>query len=129
MSETTPQDSAAMSPASTGSVAGEPVAWAVWDDPLEPTVCMMEGDAIEFARVNGGAEISPLYLSPTLGSMKWIPVTERMPGEGVRVLFFENGELFVGVFWCEGWRAAHPWPRTFAPTHWMPFPAPPTDAK
>lgn len=38
----------------------EPMAWAVWVDPLEPTLCVMEGDAEALGRTHN-AKIEPLY--------------------------------------------------------------------
>lgn len=72
------------------------------------------------------------------GSLAWIPVAERMPKEAV--------EVFVGCFTKRGeviFHAAAKWRRLPSgawawedddcvihhPTHWIPIPAPPTDAK
>jgi hypothetical protein len=66
---------------------------------------------------------------------RWIPVTERLPDEGVEVLWYSSHDRFARwatgkrdgglVDWggdleseIEGWL-----------THWMPLPAPPTDGK
>lgn len=61
---------------------------------------------------------------------KWIPVSERMPGNGIQVLVSDvSGHVFVchhdGSFWVDfrvgiGKRCI---------THWMPLPAPPTEVK
>ena len=60
---TTPQDSAAMSPASTGSV--EPVAWAAFlNDELE-VAFRSQADAFMWAYKRDGIEIVPLYRSLT----------------------------------------------------------------
>lgn len=65
------------------------------------------------------------------GSLAWIPVTERLPGEYEHVLGWNRG-------WC---RPAEVWRNTGGEwrggdyesvgriTHWMPLPAPPTDDK
>jgi len=71
---------------------------------------------------------------------QWIPVTERMPDQGVRVLFFVNrkntnyaaayaGE-YIKVFdtWAYDLANEKGWASAFV-THWMPLPAPPTDEK
>lgn len=62
--ETTPQDSAAMSPASDGSVAGKPVAWAALRDDGDiawigyTPDCAADGACCR--------RIVPLYRSPSL---------------------------------------------------------------
>lgn len=63
------------------------------------------------------------------GSLAWIPVTERLPPDGVLVLAYRKR--------CDyGFRRDGQWIDTLyggvlanGPTHWMPLPAPPTDAK
>ena len=58
---------------------------------------------------------------------EWIPVSERLPEEGVRVLAHYDGsvftaELFEGIWhWIEA--------NAFTPhvAHWMPLPEPPTE--
>ena len=61
---------------------------------------------------------------------RWIPVTERLPPGGVRVLIWCGPGTFVDfatLDWKYGWHYddyGSP-----EPTHWMPLPAPPTDAK
>lgn len=61
---------------------------------------------------------------------RWIPVTERLPPGGVRVLIWCGPGTFVDfatLDWKYGWHYddyGSP-----EPTHWMPLPAPPTDGK
>ena len=68
---------------------------------------------------------------------RWIPVTERLPEEGQRVLAYEKPELIVvaemhsrsvsgGLWWSTD--NGHT-PYSVFPAHWMPLPAPPTDGK
>ncbi len=69
--------------------------------------------------------------APMMGSVAngWIPVTERLPEDDVRVLAYDGlktftAELFEGLWhWIEG--------DTFGMdvTHWTPLPAPPSDGK
>jgi len=72
-----------------------------------------------------------------LSLLQWIPVTERLPEEGRRVLVYEKPELVVvaemhsisvshGVFWSTD--NGHT-PYSVFPSHWMPLPAPPTEDK
>ena len=69
---------------------------------------------------------------------RWIPVTERLPEEGQRVLAYEKPDVIVvaemhsrmplvGGFWwsTDNGHTAY----SVFPTHWMPLPAPPTDGK
>lgn len=56
---------------------------------------------------------------------RWIPVSERLPVEGIRVLAHYDGKVFTAE-WFEGiwhWIEAN----TFTPhvEHWMPLPEPP----
>ena len=67
------------------------------------------------------------------GSLAWIPVTERLPTNGQRVIAFFPDEIeSVGEATFRNneenrWLTEHgSW---FEATHWMPLPAPPTDAK
>lgn len=70
------------------------------------------------------------------GSLAWIPVTERLPEKGVPVIGWFPGATHSfecalnehdGV-WCE-WGTGIYLYEDERPTHWMPFPAGPTDAK
>lgn len=68
---------------------------------------------------------------------RWIPVTERLPEEGVPVLINyigTNGEVYAdgvavwtecGCFWWEGSLADCEEDVAVPITHWMPLPAPP----
>jgi len=67
------------------------------------------------------------------GSLAWIPVTERLPDENTDVLVSvdENSDD-CGMHVCDYYdgkfsraEAGYIW----GVTHWMPLPAPPTDAK
>lgn len=64
---------------------------------------------------------------------RWIPVGERLPEIGVSVLCSSPERLGDDWVWI-GQREEYDWYFPGAnemgtPTHWMPLPAPPTDAK
>ena len=71
------------------------------------------------------------------GSLAWIPVTERLPEKGCAVLGFRAkytrwDDNAYGMAWREIDNESTPrlrWNECGRPTHWMPLPAPPTDAK
>jgi len=72
------------------------------------------------------------------GSLAWIPVTERLPRPGQQVLaaipprvWNEENQAIIETLDYEqkgfySWKDDE-WPKGV--THWMPLPAPPTDAK
>jgi len=72
-----------------------------------------------------GAEPSPA----SAGSTAWLPVGEQLPELGIEVVALWDGVpefaslLDDGAWWIRGGSAR------FTATHWMPIPAPPTDAK
>ena len=85
---------------------------------------MKDIDAIEQAYKNGYAD----------GTPKWIPVTERLPGIGKKVLVAMNyrGKRYVdiGDIWSDGTCTSYTDeykinPREHIVTHWMPLPEPP----
>lgn len=49
----------------------------------------------------------------------WIPVTERLPPEEIRVLAYDGQDVFESEHYGEGWE----W--TADVTHWAPLPEPP----
>ena len=115
---TTPQDSAAMSPASTGSLANAHSA-------LQDAEAKIIADGI--------AKIMQIASEPD-----WIPATERLPPDNVDVLVRRKtvcGMRSVVAYRCEGndcWTLNDGDYEDFydhSVTHWMPLPAPPTDAK
>lgn len=73
------------------------------------------------------------------GSLAWIPVTERMPDRNANVLVWipsGNDRTFIASLDEGGmWFSSDPTADAYslgedgAPTHWMPLPAPPADAK
>ena len=95
-----------------------------------------------------GSTVEQRFCEPTVAGstpaaglyVQWIPVSERLPEKGERVLFFVNrrstsyAAVYAGQYlpvfdvweYCpaseKGWAAAFV-------THWMPLPAPPTDTK
>ena len=71
------------------------------------------------------------------GSLAWIPVSERLPGGREEVLGWQtwvpNEGWSEGVFVCHRGTQSGEWYSEEGQlpniTHWMPLPAPPTDAK
>lgn len=79
---------------------------------------------------NYGDEADNLLLVPEhlledcacLLRQEWIPVAERLPEVGEKVLTFENHgdwESIDSCYWDRLWKANHV-------THWQPLPSPPT---
>jgi hypothetical protein len=68
---------------------------------------------------------------------EWIPVTERLPADGESVLVFDplicEEDWIAQVVFSNGkWLSPSEDCRTiydYAPTHWMPLPGPPSEAK
>lgn len=50
---------------------------------------------------------------------RWIPVTERLPDEGVRVLVYGGGAVYDARYYAGEWK----WQAEV--THWMSLPEPP----
>lgn len=74
--------------------------------------------------------------SPVPGSAVWVPVADRLPDHGCKVLACYLGvyECRVVDFWRDASGGAHfGYPESNPATHWMPCPLPPnnqvTDAK
>ena len=60
----------------------------------------------------------------------WISETERMPEDGVVVLAWQGKRVVFGYARDGQWiDTLYGWVIPNGPTHWMPLPAPPTDAK
>lgn len=75
-------------------------------------------------------------LEPTMAEWerRWIPVDESLPEEGVDVLMAHSVDGWVGCgacYWSRPGGAIWSYGETEMqyPTHWMPLPAPPEDAK
>jgi len=75
-------------------------------------------------------------MSPaSTGSLAWTPVEERLPDDGEEVLAYADGRRCNAEFWrSEWWHACQGFEKRGGRmlkrvSHWMPLPAPPTDAK
>jgi hypothetical protein len=75
---------------------------------------------------------------PSLGSVAnypakpdgWIPVTERLPEDGVEVVALWEGVPEFAIREGGAWQTtAIPPSARFTATHWMPIPPPPTGSK
>ena len=71
-------------------------------------------------------------------SGEWIPVTERLPKGGEPIVLGFGGPYALpsiaewkdgGLVWCHRPNIVNQSGRPNTPTHWMPLPATPTDAK
>ena len=67
-----------------------------------------------------------------LEKMRWVPVTERLPEVGRKVLisWTANGGICFDTAFrlIDGWSATH-WELSADVTHWMPLPEPPGGGK
>ena len=91
---------------------------------------------VPFWKLSESEREAARLVSAAIKDREWIPVTERLPEEGQRVLVYEKLELIVvaelsrsvsgGLWWStDNGHTAY----SVFPTHWMPLPAPPTDGK
>lgn len=120
---TEPNETAEPSGASGGSLANDP---AIPDSCLRGSTV---GQRFCEPPVAGSTPAAGLYV-------QWISVTERLPVRGIPVIGWFPGATqsfecalneHDGV-WCE-WGTGIYLYEDERPTHWMPFPAGPTDAK
>jgi hypothetical protein len=65
----------------------------------------------------------------SLGSMAWIPVTDRLPSRGSSVLCVNAEQRVYGQGWFSEGDYAIRWNEAVHVTHWMPLPALPASSK
>jgi hypothetical protein len=91
--------------------------------------------AVRFIRWFAGVSYEQGNAKRRIANMsgEWIAVTERLPERNEKVLVIDEAGVNVGSYspMLDDWWSLHndrmaPGP---AVTHWMPLPAPPTDAK
>lgn len=96
--ETTPQDSAAMSPASDGSVAGRPVAWAALRD--DGDIAWIGYSPEGAADGACGRRIVPLYRQPQDGVVRLPPLDPNgAPGWNAAIGAVREALADAGVDW------------------------------
>jgi len=83
------------------------------------------------------------YTVPLFAESRWIPVAERLPEPRMVVAVYVQGDapadrsITVAHHWLGQWRSTYAGEEPLEEwcnvdgdvTHWMPLPAPPTDAK
>jgi hypothetical protein len=78
----------------------------------------------ELEKKNGGCDhafvLSPKRAMIYLSKPRWVPVTERLPDDGVYVLAYSADDDYMCV------EARHKF-AAFQITHWMPLPTPPKE--
>lgn len=96
--ETTPQDDAAMSPASAGSV--QPVAWAAFVNGVLDLAFKSQADAFMWAYKRDGIEIVPLYRQPQDGVVRLPPLDPNgAPGWNAAIGAVREALAEAGVDW------------------------------
>ena len=59
-------------------------------------------------------------------SNKWIPVSERLPEDGIDVLVYSEAEdMIIDIAWYN--KIIAKWIGAAQVTHWMPLPSPPIE--
>ncbi|HBW0878243.1 TPA: DUF551 domain-containing protein [Klebsiella variicola] len=116
---------------------GEPVAWLLSGGGTKNVVCFDSGNAY----ADPLREVTPLYrhAQPAPVVPGWIPVSERMPDVGVKVLCFPAKDepihaTFNGQLWLQdvSWSGSEEPIDNVIPvtvTHWMPLPAAPQEVR
>ena len=117
----------------------DPSECSYFDKP--PLRCMRQllseaADAIESLEADkaalNGTVTNLLGQIKDLGKPRWIPVTERLPKYGERVLVFGGVTMYVAYYdknryGGESWHKLNSKSHHCNPTHWMPLPEPPKE--
>lgn len=87
------------------------------------------GDTSNWTYMGQEMSLDAFYAGYQAAKPQWISVKDRLPEVGQNALIFDEGIISVnGILYSKVW---HPYHNGFAsePTHWMPLPEPPKDAK
>ena len=102
----------------------------------EGEILLQAADAIEQLSNAGSAYGRGWTLGYDAGrgesKLRWIPVTERVPKYGERVLVFGGVTMYVAYYdknryGGESWHKLNSKSHYCNPTHWMPLPEPPRE--
>lgn len=98
-------------------------------------LCAAANAIEELTALSRRQEVELVELTGELASKpRWIPVTERLPKCGERVLVFGGVTMYVAYYdknryGGESWHKLNSKSHYCNPTHWMPLPEPPKEGE